>query len=225
MPDVGVEVDVDKSDIRKMDRTLEAWPKEGPRVLNRAINKTSDRARVLSVKKIAADTKLKQKALFQRGNWRRPFVQTRSSIFKLISTIRTLPHRIPLIHFNTKQAYKRQTKARKEAGLKRKKAGVSYDLGRGRATVPNAFFARVGWSSRASLRPVGEEGHLGVFVRKGLRQLPIRELKGPSISEVFAGDSDDIIDEAVALANEMLPKEVATQIDLVLKRKALRKSG
>ena len=220
MADVGVTVEVNKSDLRKVDRVLGAWPKQGPRVLNRAINKTSDRARVLSVRKIAEDTELKQKDLFQKGNWRRPFVQTRSSIFKLVSKIGTLPHRIPLIRFKAKQVLKRQKKAEKLAGEARKKIGVSYDLGRGRTILPDAFFARVGADSET-----GAEGHLGVFARKGLRSLPIRELKGPSITHVFAGEPDDIIDDALALANKMLPKEVDTQLALVLRGKQLKGVG
>lgn len=217
--DTRVEVEVSKSDVRDLERMLGAWPKEGPRVLNRAINKTSNKARVLSVRKIAADTKLKMKDIFQRGNRRRPLIQKLSKVFTLISELATSPHRIPLIAFKPKQVFKRQSKAEKEAGAKRKRAGISYDLGRGRTILPEAFFARVGHSSRASLRPVGEEGHLGVFVRKGLRSLPIIELRGPSITEVFAGEPDDIIDEAVALANVTLPKEVETQLALVMKRK------
>ncbi len=148
----------------------------------------------------------------------------------MISKIGTLPHRIPLIRFKPKQLFKRQKKAEKEAGAKRKKAGISYDLGRGRTIFRDAFFARVyGKGGRESGIEAGHEGHLGIFVRSGRKNKKgretIEEKFGPSITHVFAGEPDDIVDEAVALANEMLPKEVDTQLALVLRGKQLRGVG
>jgi len=191
-----IDIKVNKSDMRRLKHVLGEYSRQIPNVLRRAINKTSDSARVQAVREIAADTKLKQKDLFGRGNGRRPIVQTRANNLKLESTIRTTNRRIPLSRFKARQT----------------KKGVSYDLGRGRTIIPGAFMTAL------------KTGHVGVFARAGTGRLPITEKFGPSIGHVFVGAAG-IIDRAVRLANRKLPENINTQLNLVLERNALKKSG
>ena len=213
MADMNVQIKVDRKSTRRLHKALGAWPKLHKKVLSRAINKTSNRVRVFSVRGIAADMKLKNKDIFQKRNRSKPLIQTLASFTNLISTIATSPRRIPLIAFKAQQAFKRQTKKRKAAGLARKSKGVSYNLGQGRKTVPGGWVMNVRGRSRVGF---GEFGHLGVFTRKGKARFPIRELFGPSTLHVYDGEQD-IYDEAVDKANKWFPKEVNTQIDLLLK--------
>jgi len=216
-------ITVDKKDMRKVDLMLKRFPRKAPMVLQRAINKTSDAARVQSVRAIARNTGLKQKDLFQKGNRRRPLIQSRATNTNLESIIETSKRRIPLSRFKPKQVYSRQTKAEKESGAKRKKAGVSYDLGKGRKTIKDAFIGEVK-GGRAVTDITRGTGHIGVFIRKRESRFPIQELFGPSILHVFAG-STNILKNAIKRAEEKLPKEIDNQLNLVLEKQKMKGAG
>lgn len=88
--------------------------------------------------------------------------------------------------------------------------GVAYRLPQGRGRVPNAFIAKM------------KSGHRGVFVRapgaqskktaKGWTQLPIVELKGPSLVKVF----DKRKPEGQVVAAESLLKNVVHEVQWAL---------
>lgn len=60
-------------------------------------------------------------------------------------------------------------------GARQTQRGVTANTGRGRKTYAGAFIQRM-----------PKTGHVGVFMRKGRKRLPIRELFGPSLGHVFA---------------------------------------
>jgi hypothetical protein len=223
-----VEIKVDEQDIQSALALLKDYPRRINSVLNNAINRTTTSARTASVKKIAKDTKLKQGDLYKKGDIRRPIIQTKSTTKTLRATIESSGRRIPLIVFKAKQAFKRRTKKQKAAGAKQKGKGVSYNLGKGRAIVPDGFITEVfGKPGRLTAIITGRAGHRGVFTRGGKSRLPIYEKFGPSIHRVYSGTSG-ILTQAVEIANKRLPKEINGQVNVILERrraKLLKEAG
>lgn len=95
--------------------------------------------------------------------------------------------RIPLIEFGAKGPEPSRGKGR----------GVSARVPGGAGRYPRAFIATM------------RTGHRGVFERKGRARLPIRELRVVSLPYVF----DKVAPEALARANEVLPKNLQHEID------------
>jgi hypothetical protein len=86
------------------------------------------------------------------------------------------------------------------------KRGVSYRSGSGRETIGHAFIA------------VMSSGHRGVFKRKTAARLPIVELHGPSLAQVFVdaeSESRRLYSEALAKLN----RNVADQVRLIVQRR------
>lgn len=135
----------------------------------RAMNRAVLSARTVMVRSMAQDTGLKQKDV-------RDAIRTENATgTRLQAKIAASLKRLPLIKFGARQTA----------------AGVSYKLGGSRNVVPGAFIATV---------HAGKSGfHTGVFARQpgsthrtvdrgGRRmrtQLPIVELRGPSLGKVF----------------------------------------
>lgn len=97
--------------------------------------------------------------------------------------------RIPLINFAAKQTAK----------------GVSYKIDKkgGRETIKSAFIATMA------------SGHKGVFKRKGAARLPIVELRGPSVGEVYRS-SAGLAQTAERRAYKELERNIDDQVKLVL---------
>lgn len=186
-----VTVVVDKGDMKRLTKSLAAYPREAPKVLQRAVNRTTNTARVQAVRDIAGDTKLKQSDIFKRGVSNRPITQTRATNAKPEARINVTGRRIPLSRFKAREV----------------KKGVSYNVGQGRKTIKGAF-----------LRTVGVGQHRGVFVRQGKTAYPISEKFGPSLGYIFA-ESTNMVKDAVKKANKDLTKNIDTQLKLVLEKK------
>jgi len=86
------------------------------------------------------------------------------------------------------------------------KKGVTYKKGRKRILFRHAFIATM------------KTGHRGVFLRKGPARLPIQELKGPSLAQVYKGARDDV-NRIQAESAKRLAKNIHDQVNLILKRK------
>lgn len=99
--------------------------------------------------------------------------------------------RIPLINFAARQTAK----------------GVSYKISKteGRKTIKSAFIISM------------SSGHRGVFRRAGPGRLPIIELKGPSVGEVFRG-SAGLAQAATRQAQQRLGRNIDDQVKLALAR-------
>jgi hypothetical protein len=223
----SVEIKLDEKDMQNALAMLGDYSKRINGVLNNAINRSTTSARTASVKQIAADTKLKQGILYKKGASNRPIIQTFSRIKKLAATIESSSRRIPLIGFKAKTVYKRRSKLQKAEGKKQESRGVGYDLGRGRTIITNAFITEVfGKPGRLTAIITGRAGHRGVFTRGGKSRLPIYEKFGPSIEEVYT--ESGILSHIIETTNEKFPKEVDSQINLILERrraKLLKEAG
>jgi len=92
-------------------------------------------------------------------------------------------------------------------GARQTKKGVTYKKGRSRVLIRSAFIATMA------------SGHTGVFKRLATARLPIVELKGPSLGQVFVGAQDEanrIYRESLA----RLEKNIHDQVKLILSRRA-----
>jgi len=124
----------------------------------RTLKRTATAAKTFMVRRVAKDMGLTQTPVNKAVTMR---VRESDGVIQIIAT----GSQIPLINFKARGPYPSRGKGR----------GVSYDVGQGRKTIPNAFIA-----------VVGSGGHRGVFVRKRQSRLPIQERFGPSVAPVFA---------------------------------------
>ncbi len=100
--------------------------------------------------------------------------------------------RIPLIDFKAQGPEPSLGKGR----------GVTAKLGRSRGRYPDAFIATM------------TSGHRGVFRRKSLGRLPIRELFGPSVAHVFVKH----VDVGLARGEEQLLKNLQSEFRFALQQ-------
>lgn len=167
-----------------------------PSALSRALSRTATSTRALMVQNIAADTGLTSRK-----------VRDSIAINKYGSEavqVEAKGTRIPLIEFGARGPEPSRGKGR----------GVSYRLPTGRGNAPHAFIATM------------PSGHRGVFERKpnaehkraakgGRTMLPIRELKGPSIVNVFK----KFLPDGAKRAQEVLSTNLRHEIQYVLSRR------
>jgi len=186
--DQFVRITVDSSDLRA---GLVALGARFPAVLARAMSKTAISSRQTMVELISDDTGLSQ-----------PKVRENVRVIKHGADgaqVEAKGKRIPLIEFGARGPDPSRGKGR----------GVSYRLPTGRGVAPHAF-----------IESMPGTGHRGVFERKanahhtknaqGVRtSLPIRELKGPSIVNVFRKYLPDGAKRAVEAMKTNLQHEIS----------------
>lgn len=148
-----------------------------PIAIVRAMNRAIDSGRTVMVREIAKDTKLKSKTV------RDALIDgTRmATVSRPVASVSAPAKRIPLIDFGARGP--NGSSASDPIPSRGRGRGVSYNAGGGRRTIPDAFIART------------RSGHVGVFVRAGAgarkspgawsKNLPIRQLFGPSLGHVF----------------------------------------
>lgn len=145
--------------------------KAGPAVA-RALKRAGDSAKTAMVREMARDLGLKVGTV--RDQVKTEVVGDRANAEQLVARVSVSGKRIPLIEFGAKGPVPSRGRGR----------GVTARLNGGRQRYPNAFIATVG-SGR----------HTGVFQRvpgshrhgpaPNRSQLPIYELRGPSLPHVF----------------------------------------
>jgi hypothetical protein len=170
--------------------SLQNEGKAVPRATVRAMNRGLASGRTVMVRAIAQDTGLKSAPV------RDALVYREATLSNPEARLAASLKRIPLIDFGARGPEPSRGKGR----------GVTYRLGGSRNRVENAFIATM------------PTGHRGVFVRvpganrrgpKPYRsQLPIRELKGPSLGHVFIKHQQ----EAVARVIEMFQKNFGHEL-------------
>jgi len=149
-----------------------------PRAITRALNRSADSGKVFMARQITQDTGLPVSKVKDK------ILVDKATPASLVATIRVSGKRLPLILFAARGANPSRGRGR----------GVTADVGTGRKLYPRAFKATVG---------IGQ--HEGVFLRKGHRRLPIRELFGPSLPHVF----EKFIPDGLRYAGEVLAKNLA----------------
>lgn len=106
------------------------------------------------------------------------------------SVIKISKKRLPLIKLKAKQT----------------RAGVTYKFGRSRILVRHAFIATM------------PSGHTGVFRRKATARLPIAELRGPSLGQIFT-DAQDEANRIYRQSLVRLEKNIMDQVNLILAKR------
>jgi hypothetical protein len=174
-----------------VDRDLEGQPAKVQRAFVRAAKRSIDSGRSVMAKLIAADTGLTQKVVREALSMRYP------SLSDPVASMRARTKRIPLIDF----------KARGPQPSRGRGNGVSYrNPGGGRNRVESAFIA----TTRGQANGSGGE-HLGVFKRTGKSRLPIKQLYGPSIGQVFSKFRDQGVARALEVFDTNFDHEMEFQ--------------
>lgn len=183
------------ADLTKFARQIRALGENAPLAAARALNRTIASVQTAAVRDVATDMGITQASV------RKGMAIEKATRATLRATLTVTGRRLPLSAFNAKGPEPSRGRGR-----------VTYRIGRGaRTTVPGAFFATM------------RSGHRGVFRRIGTSSrrsnkswgpnLPIRELRGPSLPHVFTADK--IAEARAALADELLPKNLAHEISFL----------
>lgn len=162
--------------------SLDNVPRSILRASVRAMNRGMTSGRSVMAKAVSADLKLKQKDV------RDALVLKQANITNPSASLAASLKRIPLVDFGARGPEPSRAKGR----------GVTYNVGRSKSLVPDAFLA------------VMASGHRGVFTRKGNKRLPIKELFGPSLGRVFITYKP----AATARALEMFQKNFGHELEV-----------
>lgn len=167
-----------------------------PRAVARALDRTATSERAALSSEVSTDVGIKVSAV------KKAITIRKASRATLSTTVSCEGAAIPLIHFNAKGPVPSRGKGR----------GVTYRIGRqGRKTIASAFIATV----RGPLpNGVVSPGHRGVFMRRGAKRLPIRQLYGPSLAQVFAR----FVPLGEERRNETLTKNLTHEIEFALSK-------
>ncbi len=174
----------------------EASLKEAQRILRtvpRAFPRVMRRAINRTVDMAATDLKRRtaEQIKLPKGEVARGIGKRKASYSNLSGAVNAVPHRPALTKFK---------------GTRQLKRGVKYRIGtEGFKTILHGFIATM------------ESGHRGVFLRKDIERLPIKELKGPSIWKVIS-NTPGLLTAANQKAAKNLSKQVNDYIGLELKR-------
>lgn len=176
----------------EVDALLRDYPARITKAMVRAMNRGIGSARTLMVREIARDTGLRSTDV------RNALSMREATNARPEARLATSLKRIPLIKFNARGPEPSRGRGR----------GVTYRLSGGRGRHPNAFIATMPTHNKR-----------GVFVRDGegkrksprawSKNLPIRELFGPSLGHVFAKYRS----AAGARAKEQFDKNFAHELD------------
>jgi Prophage minor tail protein Z (GPZ) len=177
-------------DLGTLKKDLEELGRSAPLVMSRALNRAVTSGRAAMAKAISSDTGLASRYVSKEIR------VDKAQRTRPVAAVEIAGRRIPLIAFQARGPEPSRGRGR----------GVSYRLPGGRGRVSDAFIATMG------------SGHRGVFKRKpGARrrgkpparsQLPIMELRGPSLPHVF----EKKFPVFRAAAEESLLKNLASEI-------------
>lgn len=153
----------------------------------RALNRAGGSMRTLQAREMSKDLRLKV------GTVREELKLTKATKERQAVQLSVSGRRLPVEKFNARGPLPSMGKGR----------GVRANLPGGR--YPHAFRARMPRS-----------GHVGVFQRLGKDRLPIRELFGPSLPQVFRKFSE----ATLARGHEQLVKNLASETKFLLREVA-----
>lgn len=179
-PPIQFSVQVDDEQFRRFEAILKDAPKKAITALQRAVNRGASKGVTESKRVIAKELGIKQGDLTKPHRFGSPTKSQstgkaidliKAGKDKLEATVRISGRRIPLVFFKPNPSDTRRPV----------KSGVRYRIGsRGFKRIKEAFVGRArSGTSRSAAE--GTSGHVGVFVRKGKKRLPIMEPLGPSI--------------------------------------------
>jgi len=169
------EIKIESKDINLLSKRVKGIKKGIPKVLSRAINKTSQKAKTQIIDEVHKETNLQKKGI------RKGIKQFNATESKLVGGVSAIDdEKIPLIFFSAKKFVS-----------KAKYGGISYKMrGQKRKLVyrntPEADIPAAGPTIRTRMK----SGHIGIFRRtdeigKISKKPKIFELKGPSIPKII----------------------------------------
>ena len=187
-------------DIESLRQDLLTMGQQAPLIMARALNRAAISGQAATVKAVVADTGLaakyvKRAIVLDKANWTRPVVAL---------TIKG--SRIPLIAFG----------ARGRRPSRGRGASVSAGVRGSQRSYPGSFIARVpnagsesNWHEGVFVRDTRRGGSSRKSVGAWSKNLPIRQLYGPSIPYVF----EKKLDVFGTAAQESLLKNLASEIN------------
>lgn len=152
-------------DAAAAERAMQQYPTRTERAVVRSLNRALTSGRAEMARRIAKDMGLKV------GDAKDAILSDQASVGHLAARLVASSRRRPLMDFQARQT----------------RAGVTFRGLSGRQLVPHAFIVGV-QSGHAGT------AHTGVFLRVGKARLPIRQLFGVSIGEVFDRHRASVID-------------------------------
>lgn len=162
--------------------------KEIPRALPRVMSRSLNRTAQQARTEVSRS--LSRRIGLRVKDVRSRVILQKASYSNWRSAVKISGKRLPLIRFKPKQT----------------RTGVTYKFGRSRILVHHAFLATM------------PSGHTGVFRRKTTARLPITELRGPSLGQVFTdaqAEANRIYRQSLA----RLEKNIMDQVNLILAKK------
>ncbi|HIJ70656.1 MAG TPA: hypothetical protein HPP87_04745 [Planctomycetes bacterium] len=205
-----VEVKVNKAQLERVRRKFRRVPREVPGIMARAINRTARWGRGEIARKLSKKTGITQKYVrwgillrkATRKKWQAELnLGPKSKIDVYIGKSGThgikvvsgkIRRHIPLIAFRARQT----------------KRGVTYGIMGRRELVRSAF-----------KQTMPHSYHKGIFIRRGKSRLPIDQVYGPTLGGLYAG-APGVARKVKAVASKRLTREIDSQVDYVLKRRA-----
>jgi hypothetical protein len=149
-----------KADITEVMSMLNGLQRNGiKKAASRALNKTLTTVNAVAAREIKNDIG----GSIKIGDIKSLLRQIKSNPIQLIASLIASGKRLPLIKI--------------DPGARQNSAGVKYKNSKGTVIIPGAFIATM------------KSGHKGVFKRKGVSRLPIKELAGASVPRVFLQSS------------------------------------
>jgi len=186
---VKVDLQVNQHELNRACLLLSTVKGGAAKVTARAINRT------LTGVKTDASSEIRSVVTATKKYVDRTFKIQKASNARLQGAISSTGSPLPLVSFST-----RQTK---------KGASVQVRKDRPRKVIPHSFHA------------IMKSGHKGVFWREKVGgrmvgRLPIRELYGPRVPDIFS--NEPVMKVVIAKANERMTKNLAHEIDYELLR-------
>ena len=167
---------------------MAALGRQFPKAASSALNRTAKQA------KTQASALVRDRYNLKKSDLDRNIKVKNSSPSTLNASLRVSGKRQPLIDFG----------ARGTLPSRRGTVGASVEVVKGRRlNVAGSFLG------------IMKSGHKGVFIRKAQKRLPIKELTGPSVPQMFFAQK--VYGGLKAFVHEVLPKNLASAINFFKK--------
>jgi len=188
----GITIQINQQQLDEVYALLANIQGGAERAIRTSLNRTLDGAVALTAKRIGETVTLK--AAMIKDN----ITRERATNYALGAALRMKSERMPLAAFTTNP-----TAANMQ--INNQGNGVSVKVFNTKSPVRfrHAFFAQM------------PGGYIGLFERKGLKRLPIEEMKGPSLASIYQ-NTPGLGAEIEQTSADRLLRELATQTDYLL---------